>query len=206
VQFSAPINPGNSGGPLLDATGAVVGIVTLKQTDAEGIAFALPVWYAKPPEDPGQFARWHEFLGKIREKDSTERAKVLARLVHPTLLDLTLRGDGINALLGQARNEIPQPGRIEVQIEQDGEECLARGMVQRWIALDELAKHVQELPRRMEWLVRSGDAKNLYYGLAPLDLGPCRLSDRPARVRLEGAEPLTVSGDALLAARTLRRR
>jgi serine protease Do len=203
VQFNAPINPGNSGGPLLDSTGAVVGIVTLKQIDAEGIAFALPVWYVRPPEDPDLFARWHEFLGKIAEKDAAERAKVLEKLLRPTLLDLTLRHDGLNALLGQSRSELPQPGRVELQIEQETEQCLARGTVARWVALDELAKHVPELPRRMEWLVRSGDAKNLYYGLAPLDLSACRLSERPARVRFEGADPITVPGNALLTARNI---
>jgi serine protease Do len=206
LQFTAPINPGNSGGPLLDATGAAVGIVTLKQTDAEGIAFALPLWYARPPEDPTLFARWTEFLAKIREADDAERTRVLAKLARPTLLDLKLRRDGMNALLGQSRSELPQPGRVELQIEQDTEQCLARGTVERWIALDDLAKDIAgEVPRRMEWLVRSGDAKNLYYGLAPLDLSACRLSERPARVRLEGAEPLSVPGEALVAARNFAR-
>ena len=206
LQFTAPINPGNSGGPLLDATGAAVAIVTLKQTDAEGIAFALPLWYARPPEDPTLFARWTEFLAKIREADDAERTRVLAKLARPTLLDLKLRRDGMNALLGQSRSELPQPGRVELQIEQDTEQCLARGTVERWIALDDLAKDIAgEVPRRMEWLVRSGDAKNLYYGLAPLDLSACRLSERPARVRLEGAEPLSVPGEALVAARNFAR-
>ena len=41
VQHSAPINPGNSGGPLLDESGFVVGINTLK-VSMEGISFAIP--------------------------------------------------------------------------------------------------------------------------------------------------------------------
>jgi S1-C subfamily serine protease len=40
VQTDASINPGNSGGPLVDECGRVVGVVTLKQTDAEGIGLA----------------------------------------------------------------------------------------------------------------------------------------------------------------------
>lgn len=43
-QISAAINPGNSGGPLCDSSGDVVGIVTLKQSDAEGVGFAIPVF------------------------------------------------------------------------------------------------------------------------------------------------------------------
>lgn len=42
-QFSAQINPGNSGGPLLDKDANVLGLVTFKLTDAEGLGFAIPL-------------------------------------------------------------------------------------------------------------------------------------------------------------------
>lgn len=41
-QASIAINPGNSGGPILDLNGDVVGMVTLKDTSVEGMAFAVP--------------------------------------------------------------------------------------------------------------------------------------------------------------------
>ena len=46
IQLDAKVNPGNSGGPIIDEQGRVAGVVTLKQTQAEGIGLALPINYA----------------------------------------------------------------------------------------------------------------------------------------------------------------
>lgn len=43
IQIDAAVNDGNSGGPLLDANGNVLGVITLKLTDAEGIGMAIPI-------------------------------------------------------------------------------------------------------------------------------------------------------------------
>ena len=47
VQTDAAVNPGNSGGPMLDRTGAVVGITTMKYSDAEGLNFGVAIDHAR---------------------------------------------------------------------------------------------------------------------------------------------------------------
>jgi len=195
VQFSAAVNPGNSGGPILDTTGAAVGIVTLKRMDAEGIAFALPLWYARAPESVEAHARWKRFLDKIAEEDADERRKMVASLERPILLSLRAGQNGeIGALLAQTRSERPLGGRIELSVMQGRSGCVARGTVTRWLPLDEILKNAGETPRDAEWLLRSGDAKNLYYTVADMDFTGCELRDAPAEVSYDGGKPLIVSG------------
>jgi len=46
-QISIPVNPGNSGGPLLDNQGNLIGVISGKQLDLQGAAFAVKSAYLK---------------------------------------------------------------------------------------------------------------------------------------------------------------
>lgn len=43
IQTDAPVNPGNSGGPLCNDRGEVIGVITLKMSDYEGMGLAIPI-------------------------------------------------------------------------------------------------------------------------------------------------------------------
>jgi S1-C subfamily serine protease len=53
IETDAAVNPGNSGGPLLTVSGDVVGLVDALNTEANGIAYAVPASTAAP-----LFAAW----------------------------------------------------------------------------------------------------------------------------------------------------
>ena len=48
IQTDATINEGNSGGALINQNGELIGINSVKISDAEGIGFAVPVNIIKP--------------------------------------------------------------------------------------------------------------------------------------------------------------
>ncbi len=80
IQTDAPINPGNSGGPLVDVTGAVVGLNTFIFSSgggSEGLGFAIPA---------GIVNFVYQSLRKTGHVDHVEIG-VLAQTITPTLAE-----------------------------------------------------------------------------------------------------------------------
>jgi len=76
IQTDAAINPGNSGGPLLDFSGAVIGINVAVSASGQNIGFALPINLAKESinnfKSTGEFDR--PYLGVVYRMVSKELA------------------------------------------------------------------------------------------------------------------------------------
>ncbi len=66
-QVSVPVNPGNSGGPLLNKRGEVVGIVTARNTQEDGAAYATKAEY------------FVEFVNSLEEQLEEEPIKLSRR-------------------------------------------------------------------------------------------------------------------------------
>ncbi len=84
-QLSISINPGNSGGPVIDPSGRVIGVVTLKARRQEGIAFCIPA---------------DDLLAAIALVKQGDRETTTAFLVHRARY-LTIWLDRIGAHYGQ---------------------------------------------------------------------------------------------------------
>jgi len=63
-QISIPANPGNSGGPVMNKQGEVIGIISTRETAAEGVVFALKARHI------------HKALNELRKDTSYQRIKL----------------------------------------------------------------------------------------------------------------------------------
>ncbi len=87
-QVSIPVNPGNSGGPLINNKGEIIGIISGKQTTADGIAFAVKSAHLKRlleeiPKEKLSRREWsnHNHLEALSRQDQISRLQDFVYMV-----------------------------------------------------------------------------------------------------------------------------
>ena len=109
IQTDAPINHGNSGGPLLDSSGAVIGINAQIESDSggnDGVGFAIPINASKKVADTmisgGKVQ--HAYLGISVGDTSNPTGAQIERVVSGSPADTAglQAGDVVTAIDGKA--------------------------------------------------------------------------------------------------------
>ena len=122
IQTDAAINPGNSGGPLIDRSGRVIGITTLKvAANCESLGFAVAIDHAKgllegrPPEligAPSGCVGPRPALRRLRsERAQSDTARDQGSAFYErTMQSLARRADSIDDYWGRFRAACHPPG------------------------------------------------------------------------------------------------
>lgn len=156
LQTDASINPGNSGGPLLDLSGAVVGLNTAIRANANSIGFAIPIDMVKAllPRLLREGKVRRSALGVVVESLSPRRSIELNVQSGAQVTLVTPAGPGDRA--GLRENDLI--------LEFDGEPVLGKESL-RWMASIAGVGHLANLrirrgPRNFELGVRLGELAN----------------------------------------------
>jgi hypothetical protein len=196
VQIDAKVNPGNSGGPLLDSRGRVVGIVSLKHSQAEGIGLALPINYAfsgngamlpypSPGPDPAPFDALVAQAGWKGTGETEAEAPLGTRAVL------------VGAHIDQYRRIVARVLRVSRQtppFEEVGfkfywarnQVCALKGDVREWKALD-----AEREPQLAAVAASLSGGEQAYTGEAALRLEACGpgVIRSGTQMELDGGDP-----------------
>jgi serine protease Do len=208
LQLDAKINPGNSGGPVVNMRGQVVGVVTLKQADAEGIGFALPVNYAftgaeplvAPPAavDPGRF---EAMLGRVSGQEKEQAAQIESAFKSYALLKGALRV--VSSQYGSHREFVLTVGRIgskpfmpethRIHVRLGGTRvCSVAVEVGEWEAVEGANLSSLVDPKMAQWLAKQNVDVGLFVGKGIMPRPPCPEVPEGSStyiLELEGADP-----------------
>ncbi|MAG71960.1 MAG: hypothetical protein CL471_16970 [Acidobacteria bacterium] len=123
LQTDAAINPGNSGGPLLDTSGRVVGITTLKfGAQAESLGFAVAADHAAP-----LLAGGRPLAPTTAETQQPAAARRLAPLLTPNQSSATnrTREEGTQTYEQHVTSIAQQSAQIDAYWDDFSTECLS---------------------------------------------------------------------------------
>jgi serine protease Do len=198
LQIDANVNSGNSGGPLFDTQGRVVGIVSAKIAEADGLGFALPVNYLYawagpllPAPDPAPDTKsWTRVLARVEDADRREVEKARGESSRPALVGLAmLPGRGPAAMVVRLSSGQPSPETLSFTFRNpDRILCSVSSGIESWQRLSSGEKPSAS-SRYLLWLEKNGLGRDVYQALAPLDLTGCPTEElRQSEMVLDGGD------------------
>jgi S1-C subfamily serine protease len=190
LQLDARINPGNSGGPALDDEGRVIGIVSMKRSDAEGIGMALPIDYLydeatpllEPPPShptPGFAAMLTRVENEVKKLEH-ERESIGFRLVQAVRKTRT----NVVAVVVTMSSGLPK-SNLDFKLESGGTVC-RKSADMTW----KISDPTDPFATRTRDFMRGRGLGEVYVGGVELDFSSCKEPPGPgaALVLCDGDE------------------
>ena len=197
LQVEAKINPGNSGGPVLNDQGQVVGVVSLKHAEAEGIGLALPInyaWSGGTPMIAAPSLAHSDAFATMKAKADEENREVSAAVAEAEALPVLLGGylDQYGRLvvrIGRLSRGGPAPEVVAVKVMRGVDEvCAQKGDVTEWKAQPSQRAGDSRL---QGWMEGNQLDRTAFVGEAPVRIDQCpQKLVRGLEVVLVGANPL----------------
>ncbi|MCP3141533.1 S1C family serine protease [Pyxidicoccus xibeiensis] len=177
VQFNASVNPGNSGGPLLNGRGEVVGVVSMKIENADGLGLALPIPYASKlitvPSTPEATARWEALLARVARDEEREIQRFQRETEQPVLFGVrSITNLGLVALLVERFDALPRRVVRQLALEVGGQTCPLKVDFEYWRPVRD-SMSSEDDSRRLRWFVARGLTQGVHVGVARLPLEDC---------------------------------
>jgi serine protease Do len=164
LQVDGNVNPGNSGGPLLDVHGRVVGVVTLRVEDADGLGLALPVNYlwdgGEPllaaPQGGGRSPGWETMVQQAVLADERDAAVAREQLSRPGLVGAFATQHGVVVTVVRQSELAPPAVNLDFRLEREGTAtCWPTGAAAGWQPVGDAGEPIVD-PGTRSWLARHG--------------------------------------------------